>query len=189
MIWHRIHHTTELHQHMRKAASMPNARHILIAVDESEAAYRAVTYVGNIIGGYEGFRVCPLHALPPLPRELLEFGGSEDPQREEREEACLKADQARWIEAVTQAAEPVFTRAKHILHEAHVPEDAIETQIVDTVNTQDTVLDILETAHARHCGTVVVGRKSYHGLKALVTSHVSDELISQGEGLAVWVVE
>jgi hypothetical protein len=174
---------------MRKAESMPNARHILIAVDESEAAYRAVTYVGSIIGGCTGFRVCLLHALPPLPRELLEFGGSEDPQREEREEACLKADQALWIEAVTQAAAPVFTRAKHILHEARVPEDAIETQIVDTVNTQDTVLDILETAHARHCGTVVVGRKSYHGLKALVTSHVSDELISQGEGLAVWVVE
>jgi hypothetical protein len=36
---------------------------------------------------------------------------------------------------------------------------------------------------------VVVGRKTYHGLKALVTSHVSDELISKGEGLAIWVVE
>jgi hypothetical protein len=36
---------------MRKAESMPNARHILIAVDDSEASYRAVTYVGNIIGG------------------------------------------------------------------------------------------------------------------------------------------
>jgi nucleotide-binding universal stress UspA family protein len=174
---------------MRKAESMSNAKHILIAVDDSEASYRAVTYVGSIIGGCEGFRVCLLHALPPLPRELLEFGGSEDPQQEEREEACIKAEQARWIEAVAQAAEPVFTRAKHMLREARVPEDAVQTQIVDTVNTQDTVLDILEAAHARHCGTVVVGRKSYHGLTALVTSHVSDELISQGEGLTVWVVE
>jgi hypothetical protein len=51
------------------------------------------------------------------------------------------------------------------------------------------IMSILEAAHARHCGTVVVGRKSYHGLTALVTSHVSDELISQGEGLTVWVVE
>ena len=168
---------------------MPNAKHILIAVDDSEASYRSVTYVGSIIGGCEGLRVCLLHALPPLPRELLEFGGSEDPQQEEREEAYIKTDQTRWIEAVAQAAEPVFARAKHIRHEARVPEDTVETQVVDTVNTQDTVLDILETAHARHCGTVVVGRKSYHGLKALVASHVSDELISQGEGLAVWVVE
>jgi len=159
---------------------MSNAKHILIAVDDSEASCRAVAYVGSIIGGGEGFRVCLLHALPPLPRELLEFGGSEDPRQEELEEACVQTDQARWIEAVAQAAEPVFTRAKHMLHEACVPEDAVETQIVDTVNTQDTVLDILETAHARHCGTVVVGRKSYHGLEALMKSHISDELISQG---------
>jgi len=82
-----------------------------------------------------------------------------------------------------------FTRAKQILHEARVPEDVVETQIVDTVNTQDIVLNILETAHARHCGTVVVGRQAHHGLKALLTSHVSDALISQGDGLAIWVVE
>ena len=168
---------------------MSNAKHILIAVDDSEASYRAVAYVGSIMSGCEGFRVCLLHALPPLPREFLEFGGSGDPQQEEREEIHLHTEQARWSEAAAQAAEPVFTRAKQILHKARVPEDIVETQIVDTVNTQDIVLNILETAHARHCGTVVVGRKSYHGLKALLTSHISDALISQGEDLAVWVVE
>ena len=168
---------------------MSNAKHILIAVDDSEASYRAVTYVGSIMRGGEGFRVCLLHALPPLPRELLEFGGSGDSQHEEREEMHLHTAQARWSEAAAQAAEPVFTRAKQILHAAHVPADAVETQIVDTVNTQDIVLDILETAHARHCGTVVAGRQARHGLKALLTSHVSDALISQGESLAIWVVQ
>jgi nucleotide-binding universal stress UspA family protein len=168
---------------------MANAKHILIAVDDSEASYRAVAYVGSIMSGGEGFRVCLLHALPPLPREVLEFGGAEEPQQEDREEMRLHTAQARWIEAVAQAAEPVFTRAKQILHAAHVPADAVETQIVDTVNTQDIVLNILETAHARHCGTVVVGRQVHHGLKALLTSHVSDALMSQGEDLAIWVVE
>jgi hypothetical protein len=47
--------------------------------------------------------------------------------------------QARWSEAAAQAAEPVFTRAKQILHAARVPADAVETQMVDTVNTQDIV--------------------------------------------------
>jgi hypothetical protein len=168
---------------------MPNAKNMLIAVDDSEASYRAVAYVGSIIGGRQDFRVCLLHASPPLPRELLEFGGSSDPQQEEREEARIHAEQARWIEAVTQAAEPVFTRARDILQEAHVPADVVETQIMDTVNTQDTVLDILEAARTRHCGTVVVGRESLHGLKALVTSHVGDTLIRQAHDLTVWVVE
>src|SRR5215470_3043291 len=100
---------------MRKAASMANAKHILIAVDDSEASYRAVAYVGSLLRGGEGFRVCLVHALPPLPREVLEFGGSEDPQQEDREEMQLQTAQDRWIEAVAQAAEPVFTRAKQIL--------------------------------------------------------------------------
>jgi nucleotide-binding universal stress UspA family protein len=168
---------------------MNNAKRILIAIDDSDASYRAVTYVGSIIGGREDFRVCLLHALPPLPRELLEFGGASDPQQEEQAEACIHTEQARWLEAVGQAAEPVFTRAKGILHEAHVPADAVDTQIVDTVNTQDTVLDILEAARAQQWGTVVVGRESFHGLKALVTSHVGDTLIRQAQGLTVWVVE
>jgi K+-sensing histidine kinase KdpD len=168
---------------------MHNAKRLLIAVDDSEASYRAVTYVGCIIGGCEDFRVCLLHALPPLPRELLACGGSSDPQQEEQEEARIKTEQSRWVEAVVHAAEPVFTRAKGILHEAHVSADAVETQITDTVNTQDTVLDILEAARAQQCGTVVVGRESFHGLKALLTSHVGDTLIRQAQGLTVWVVE
>ena len=44
---------------------MSNAKHILIAVDDSEASYHAVAYVGDILSGCEGFRVCLLHALPP----------------------------------------------------------------------------------------------------------------------------
>src|SRR3989442_11825920 len=155
---------------MRKAEPMSNAKHILIAVDDSEASYRAVTYVGSIMRGCEGFRVCLLHALPPLPRELLEFGGSGDPQHEEREEMHLHTEQARWSEAAAQAAEPVFTRAKQILHAAHVPADAVEPQIVDTVNNQDIVLNMHETAHAPHCGPVVVSRQAHHHLTPLTSS-------------------
>jgi len=168
---------------------MPNAKNILIAVDDSEASYRAVTYVGSIVGGREDCRVCLLHALPPLPRELLEFGGSSNPEQEATEEAHIKAEQTRWIEAVTQAAEPVFTHTKRILQEAHVPAQAVETQIVDTVSTQDLIQDILEAAQAGNFGTVVVGRESLHGFKALFTSHVGDALIRQAHGLTVWVVE
>ena len=168
---------------------MPHAKNILIAVDDSEASYRAVTYVGSIVGGREDCRVCLLHALPPLPRELLEFGGSSNPEQEAQEEARIKAEQDRWIEAVTQAAEPVFTHTKRLLQEAHVPAHVVETQIVDTVNTQDLIEDILETAQTGHCGTVVVGRESLHGFRALITSHVGDALIRQAHGLTVWVVE
>ena len=141
------------------------------------------------MGGREDCRVCLWHASPPLPRELLEFGGSSDPQHEAHEEAHIHAEQARWLEAVRQAAEPVFTRAKHFLHEAGVPADAVEMQMTATVYTQDIVLHMLEAARAQQCGTVVVGRESLHGLRALLTSHLSDTLIRQAHDLTVWVVE
>lgn len=58
-----------------------------------------------------------------------------------------------------------------------------------TPTRQDLVLDLLESARTLNCGTVVVGRESFHGLKALVTPHVGDTLIRQSHGLTVWVVE
>ena len=168
---------------------MNNATNMLIAIDDSAASYRAVTYVGSIMGGREDCRVCLLHASPPLPRELLEFGGSSDPQHEAQEEARIHAEQARWLEAARHAAEPVFTRAKRLLHEAGVLADAVETQMTATVHTQDIVLDMLEAARAQQCGTVVVGRESLHGLRALLTSHLSETLMRQAHDLTVWVVE
>jgi hypothetical protein len=39
-------------------------KNILIAVDESENARRAVSYVGQLLGGLEDFRVTILHVVP-----------------------------------------------------------------------------------------------------------------------------
>jgi nucleotide-binding universal stress UspA family protein len=39
-------------------------RNILIAVDESENAKRAVDYVAQLLGGIEGFNVTLLHVIP-----------------------------------------------------------------------------------------------------------------------------
>lgn len=39
-------------------------RNILIAVDESPNARRAVSYVGQLLGGLAGFKVTLLHVVP-----------------------------------------------------------------------------------------------------------------------------
>jgi hypothetical protein len=57
-----------------------SVRHnILIAVDDSGATDRAVTYVTSIIGRHRHFRVHLFHVAPILPN-LLESGGSENVQ-------------------------------------------------------------------------------------------------------------
>jgi len=64
---------------------------LLVVVDNSLASMRAVAYVAQILGGRRGFRFCLAHTLPSPPAGMMEFGGSEDPQKEEWLEARLRA--------------------------------------------------------------------------------------------------
>ncbi len=49
--------------------------------------------------------------------------------------------------------------------------------------------DILEAARERDCGTVVVGRDSFTGWQRLFRHHVAEDLVDEGKGLSIWVVE
>ena len=55
---------------------------ILVAVDESENSHRAVQYVGALLRRTPDVAVTLFHVLKPMPRELLEHGGSENPAAE-----------------------------------------------------------------------------------------------------------
>jgi len=78
---------------------MINTSRLLVIVDGSSAGQRAVEYVAVLIGRRKGFRICLAHLLPPLPAELLEFGGVENPTEETREQAQLHAEQKRYRRA------------------------------------------------------------------------------------------
>ncbi len=168
---------------------MDTSKDILILVDESEATHRTVTYVGAMLGGATEFRFSLVHVLPPMPPSLLEVGGSEDPATEQREETEAHEAQARWQAEAEKAAELVFERAKAVLREARVPEDAIETHCADSTNQKDVASTILDTARERGCSTIVVGREAYSKLRELLQHHVADELVRHGQGFAIWVVE
>ena len=103
---------------------MSASKHILIAMDDTEATERAVTYVATIIDGHRGFRVCFFHVFAPLPPKLVEFGGSEDPQEEEKREVDLKAVRAQWMARAAAGARPASAKAQARLRtvgvDAHV---------------------------------------------------------------------
>ena len=61
---------------------------VLLAVDESENSHRVVQYVGSLLGRTPDVVVTLFHVLKPMPRELLEHGGSENPAAEARIERC-----------------------------------------------------------------------------------------------------
>jgi hypothetical protein len=55
--------------------------HMLLAVDDSEASHKAVSYVARVVGDSPRFRIRLLHVLPSIPTGLLEHGGC-DPGHE-----------------------------------------------------------------------------------------------------------
>ena len=168
---------------------MNRNKRILVAVDDSKASMRAVNYVANLIAGKRYFTICLLHVLGPLPPELMEFGGSEDPEREKKLEKALKDKREQWIEKAKPKALPMLKKAKSTFKKARLPAKAVNTEFWIDVNSQGLASDILDAGRLNKCNTVVVGRKSFSWLKEIFHHHVADELVRNAHNMTVWVVE
>ena len=71
---------------------------LLLVVDESRRQIHAVEIpCESFSKPTRSFRYASQHSLPPLPSELLEFGGAEDPYKERQLSSRLKAEQQQWI--------------------------------------------------------------------------------------------
>jgi nucleotide-binding universal stress UspA family protein len=169
----------------RKDGAMRAYHNFLIAVDDSEATARAVAYVASIVAKHQHIRLHLLHVAPILP-ELLEFGGSENPQVKDNSEAELAKSRLDFLEDLAQA---VFAQAQAILDHAGVPASAVNTHFLTTVNGEDVIQNLLEAAQTNACDTIVVGRQSHSWLRELVQPHLADELLRKGAGFTIWVVE
>ena len=162
---------------------------ILIAVEDSDASMKAVTYVSQMVRGREHIQICLFHVLPPIPPKLLEFGGAENPNKEQILSADLKAAQAQWMEKAKNAAQPSLKTAQNILRNHGVSQHNISTDFSSSIHKLDVVREVLEAAKKLDCGTVVVGRHTLPWVQELFHRHIGEELVQKGQGFAVWVVE
>lgn len=160
----------------------------LVGVDDSDSSIRGISYVADMVGAREDFHVVLFHVLPPIPPELLEFGGAEDPGTEQKLDETLKKEQAQWIENAKKDAEPILDNAKTILYRIGVPPAMITTVCSQSIHRPDIVRELIETAHKQNCGTIVVGRESYSSFKEMFHRHVGEELVQKGQGFAIWVI-
>lgn len=160
----------------------------LIGVDDSDSSIRSVSYLAEMIGAREDFHIVLFHVLPPIPPELLEFGGAEDPETEQKLDQELKKKQAQWIENAKKAAEPMLDNAKTILYRIGMLPAMITTVFSQSIHRPDIVHELMETANKQNCGTIVVGRESYSSFKEMFHHHVGEELVRQASSLAIWVI-
>jgi nucleotide-binding universal stress UspA family protein len=159
---------------------------ILIAVDGSGQSERAVEYVGTLLRETPDALVTLFHVLKPIPRELLEHGGSENPQAEDRLSRSLRSQQEEWIQTESAREYPILAQALEVLGKAGFPLDRAATKFG---HEEDVVRNILEEARACDCGTIVVGRHRNQGTKRLFGKDTVDRLLGEAKEVTVWVVE
>lgn len=169
----------------------PGQNRLLLVVDDSPSAKAAVDYVAKFLGHRRGFQVCLAHILPPLPPILLEFGGSENPEKEKQLDTQLHRDQQQWVDTERKKAEPALNWARGRLRKAGLPATSLTAQYSDPTDEQDsTSQEILDQARRNGCRTIVVGRRSLSWFRRITGGKdLAEQLVEQGKNLTVWIVE
>lgn len=159
---------------------------VLIAVDDSEHSARALRYVGTLLRDVHNVQVTLFHVLKPMPRELLEHGGSENPAEEVRLAEELRRDQANWVTTESATESPTLVTALELFGKTGFPLDRV---MLKFGYEDDIAHNILVEARLGCYGTIVISRHGSHGLKRMIGGGVADQLLSDASGFTLWIVE
>jgi nucleotide-binding universal stress UspA family protein len=150
------------------------SKRVLIAIDSSENALRAVDHAGFMLAGTE----CPVtifHTMRNLRRFVPQEVLDEAPELEEL-----------WKTKAGQEIEPFMKKAKEVLVKAGISESQISKKIVD--GSRSAASDILEEARNNGYGTIVIGRRGLSGMQEFFMGSVSSKVLQNSTGMAVWIV-
>lgn len=159
---------------------------ILVAVDDSDHSLYAVQYVGSLLRDTRDVGVTLFHVLKPMPRELMEHGGSENPEIEEHLGDQLRKDQADWVRTEGAIEYPILLKALERLGQTGFPIDRVTLKFGHERDIADTIID---EARSGGYGTIVLTRHGGSGAKRLFGSGTTDRLLRDLSGIAIWVVQ
>jgi nucleotide-binding universal stress UspA family protein len=167
----------------------PEVEGLLLVVDDSPCSKRAVQYVGKFLAHRRGFQIYLLRLIPPLPPALLEFGGAEDIQLEEKLEAELRRDQENWIASTRESAKPALEKAAKVLHKAGVVRSSIHIDFSYPTEIRNAAGTLLEQARAKSCHTLVIGHTAHSWLREMTGGDLVEQILRHAHGVSVWVVQ
>lgn len=161
---------------------------VLVAVDDSKHAVRALRYVGTLLRDTRArdVQVTLFHVLKPMPRGLLEHGGSEDPGTENHLARDLRKEQEDWIKSESLIEYPILAKTREVLKHTGFPLDQVTLKFG---YEDDIAHNILEEARNGGYGTIVVTRHGSNGLKRFFSGGITDKLVRDATGFTLWVVE
>jgi nucleotide-binding universal stress UspA family protein len=159
------------------------AHKVIIALDSSEGAWRAVEYVAEVFGHTPGVQVTLLHVLSGLPPAFWDDGHIlEDKEKESRQRLV-----AAWQKEQEKQWQGLVQKAHDRLTKAGVPKDAVLNNFKPKYF--DVAEDILNEAEDGNFDTIVMGRRGMGMAKALLLGSVTHKVVQNAKSCAVIIVE
>ncbi len=159
---------------------------ILLAVDESENSDRVVEYVGSLLSQTPNLLLTLFHVLKPMPRGLLEHGGSGNPVEEAQLSEQLHNEQEAWIRKESEAECHVLKEACETLKQYGFDMSHVDLKYG---HEDDIARSILEEARSGQHETIVVGRHGTSRIRQIFGGGTTDKVLREAKGFAIWVVE
>ena len=147
---------------------------VLIAIDNSENAMRAVDRAGFMLSGTD----CPI-TLFYSKRSLGRFFSTDVV-------APMTDLETMWKSAAGREIAPYMKKAKEMLIKAGLDESQISTRIMD--GSRSAAGDILDAARKFGCGTIVMGRRGATNVKGYTMGSVSRKVLQDFKDSALWLV-
>lgn len=156
---------------------------ILIALDGSAGAWRAVEYVAKTLGKTPGVHVTLFHVLPSLPPAFWDYGHVLDEKEQEVRQRLV----AHWEREEEKNWQELFRRAHQHLTDAGIAKEAVADKFKP--RNFDVAEDIINVAQTEGHDTVVMGRRGLGLAESLLLGSVSRKVVDAAKGFAVTIVE
>ena len=147
-------------------------KNILIAVDESENARRAVLYVAQLLEGAAGFSVTILHVINEPEEDYF-------PTTDEKE---------KWLSQYKKKVDKMLEDYRQILIQEGFDQNVVSVR--STVRYCPSMAQcILKERDETEYSTVVIGRQGLSRSEEFLFGSVSSKIVNYARNCTVWVVE
>ncbi len=146
-------------------------RNVLLAVDDSENARRAVAYVAYMLSGIEGSRVTLLHVISEPEEDYFA-------KIEEKQE---------WLDQYRSRVEAFLEQYRRELIDAGFRAESVKTS-APLRHCPSIAECILSELDRTQYGTLVVGRQGLSRKEEFLFGSVSSKIVGHARNCAVWVV-
>ncbi len=147
-------------------------KNILIAVDDSENAHRAVTYVGQLLGDTDGFKVTILHVIAAPEDDFF-------PTEEEREQ---------WLEKRKKNVGEMLEEYRNELIKAGFKSENVSVRSMLKYCPSMAECILAERDDTQY-STIVVGRQGISRSEEFLFGSISSKIVTHARKCTVWIVE